>query len=68
MPRKIAVKSEEETDVEVTPEVSAPVVEVSPLRPVNESSKEELTWLLGELQRLGVRSISDLENLVARTN
>lgn len=66
MAKKIAVKSEEENADTVVPEVSAPVV--SPLRPVNESSKEELTWLLGELQRLGVRSIGDLENLVARTN
>lgn len=34
---------------------------------VDESSREELLWLYDELKRLGVRSISDLENLIART-
>lgn len=65
MAKKVEVKSEEE--VQVAPEASLPVNEPTPLRSVNESSKEDLIWLLGELQRLGIRSIGDLENLVART-
>ena len=36
--------------------------------PIDESSKFELLMLLSELQRLGIRSISDLENKVATTN
>jgi len=42
------------------------VIEKAPLRPVDETSKEELLFLLSELHRLNIRSISDLENLVAR--
>lgn len=38
---------------------------ITALRSVDESSKEELLWLLSELQRLGIRSVGDLENQIA---
>lgn len=33
---------------------------------IDPAQKAELNWLYVQLQRIGVRSISDLENLIAR--
>lgn len=53
--------------VEVEEVVETQVVkEFSFREKIRESSKEELLWLLSELQRLNVRSIGDLENLIAK--
>lgn len=49
---------------EVVLDVGTPIITL----PIDESSKFELLMLLSELQRLGIRSISDLENKVATTN
>lgn len=54
MPRKKSIKQEVAEELEIAAEVAAP------------SEKERLLALYQTLKELNIRSISDLENLIAR--
>lgn len=64
MGKKVAKKAAKKSTVTVEVEAAMPWHEAIEIEP---SNKAELLWLETQLKRCGVRSIGDLENLIART-